>query len=1068
VRIAIVAPSPIPFGPGGAESVWAGLYHELLTGSSHDVELIKVPVRETTLPEVMAAYESFTSLDLSHFDMVITGKYPAWMVNHPRHVVYMLHPLRGLYDGYRLFGLPLVETSPEPLIRRLIARSASLNTGSMPEFFQAWRSSLDTLGPSHPALAFPSPLARTLVHAMDRVALRPGAVSRYLAISKTVAERADYFPVGVPVQIVHPPSDLAGLHELPGEYFFTASRHDAPKRLGLLLEGMRHYSGRRRLVIAGTGPETERLREIAAPDPRVEFVGRVSKAQLADHYARAVGVPFIPLEEDLGLITFEAMRSGKPVLTACDSGGPTEFVVPGVNGVVVTPTPAGIGEGLHRLERLGGSPRVAEAARLTVQDTRWSRVVEELVRAPAAEHATGAASSGRPRLVVMSTFPIWPPHGGGQLRAYHLYGALTDTFDVELISLAAPAVPPSTRELRPGMIERVVPRTEAHDTEELKIGLEVGIPVTDIVAGRLMRLTPDYLTVLSAALVGAAGVILAHPFLYPVVAAAGCDVPIVYDAHNCEFVLKSQMLPDTPAGKRLLEEVRHAEAGASQHSALVLSVSAEDSQNLQTLYGTPNDRLSVVPNGVDLPRVPFTPIAVRQRNRERWLEALRRRGAGRGLTSLATFIGSWHPPNNEAARSIVEIARSLPEVGFLLVGSHTGSLRHMPIPANVFLLGEVSDAVKTTVLSTVDVALAPLMTGSGTNLKVVEYLAAGIPVVSTPVGMRGLHVPQECVRVATIATFGAAIRRELAEVDTALERTIIGRRVVELAYDWHELGSLLIPRVERALEQAALSDRTLGEEVVGSQRMSGLEQALNLAPIVDPTLGEVDDTRNASYDEQTIQIIARSVRPGDTCIDVGAHVGDVLRHMVAASVARHLAFEPLPELAAGLRRDFPSVDVHEVALSTEDGSVSFQRVATNPAYSGLLLRHLDREGERVETITVRTGRLDDLADPSVPIRLIKIDVEGAELGVLKGGAETIQRDRPLIVFEHGMGAAEVYGTRPQDIFDLFDGWGYGLTTMDSWLSALPVIFSRSDFVEQFERGINYYFMATPASSVSSS
>jgi len=802
VRIAIVAPSPIPFGPGGAEALWAGLYFELLNASSHDVELIKVPVRETTLAEVMAAYESFTSLDLSHFDLVITGKYPAWMIKHPRHVVYMLHPLRGLYDSYRFFGLSLVETSPEPVIRRLIVRAASLHAGAIPGFFQAWSTALDKLGPGHPALAFPGPLARAMVQAMDRVALRPEAISRYLAISKTVAERAGYFPAGVPVHVIHPPSDLGDLHELPGEYFFTASRHDGPKRLELLIEGMRHYRGERRLVIAGAGPETERLKEMAARDPRVELVGRVSKAQLVDHYARAVGVPFIPLDEDLGLITFEAMRAGKPVLTARDSGGPTEYVVPGVNGVVVAPTPAGIGEGLAQLERLGSSPRVAEAARRAVRDTTWSRVVDELVRPPSVEHAVAAARSGRPRLVVTSTFPIWPPRNGGQLRAYHLYGALAERFDVDLICLAPPSSPPSTRELRPGMIERVVPRTDAHENEEREITLDVGLPVTDIVAGRLTHLTPNYSRALSDALRGAVGVILADPYMYPVLSTVDTRLPFVYDAYNCEFVLKAQMLPDSPAGRRLLEEVRQTEAEASKRSALVLSVSAEDRQNLHTLYGTPNDRFAMVPNGVDLPQVPFTPIEVRQRNRERWLDALRRRGAGRGLTSLATFIGSWHPPNNEAALSIVEIARSLPEVGFLLVGSHTGSLRHLAIPANVFLLGEVSDAVKIMVLSTVDVALAPLMTGSGTNLKVVEYLAAGVPVVSTLVGMRGLQVPHECVRVASIEAFGASIRLELAEADTALARTVSGRRAVELAYDWHQVGNQLIPRLEQAFELA--------------------------------------------------------------------------------------------------------------------------------------------------------------------------------------------------------------------------------------------------------------------------
>lgn len=223
--------------------------------------------------------------------------------------------------------------------------------------------------------------------------------------------------------------------------------------------------------------------------------------------------------------------------------------------------------------------------------------------------------------------------------------------------------------------------------------------------------------------------------------------------------------------------------------------------------------------------------------------------------------------------------------------------------------------------------------------------------------------------------------------------------------------------------------------------------------------GEVADTRNDSYDEQTIRIIGQVVKPGQVAIDVGAHVGDVLRHMVAASDARHLAFEPLPELAAGLRRDFPTVDVHEIALSTEKGTVSFQRVVTNPAYSGLLLRHLDREGEKVETITVQTKPLDDIVDLSSRVALIKIDVEGGEMGVLKGAARTIQRDRPLIVFEHGLGAADVYGTTPQDIHDLFGSWGYGLTTMAFWLDGQPGSFTRAEFVEQFEKGINYYFLA---------
>lgn len=814
MKIAIVAPSPIPYGPGGAEAVWAGLYHQLLVNSPHDVELIKIPVRESSLPEVMSAYEAFAKLDLSHFDLVISGKYPAWMVDHPRHVVYMLHPLRGLYDSYHYFGRPLTVDSAEPQVRQLAVRAASLRRAGLPGLFELWRTASASLGAEHPDLEFPGALARTLVRAMDRVALDPRSISQYLAISRTVARRPDYFPPGVSVTVVLPPSDLVGLHELPGEYFFTASRHDAPKRLELLLDGMSHYRGASRLLIAGSGPQTSRLTELAARDSRVELVGRVSPEQLVEHYARAIGVPFIPIDEDLGLITYEAMRAGKPVLTALDSGGPTELVRDGVTGLVVEPTAEAIGAGLGALEELGRLPETGDAARHAVRSVSWSAVVRALLHENAARRGRTIVRPGRPRLVVTSTFRLWPPRNGGQQRAYQLYGSLTEWFDVDVVCSAAPGVEPSVREIRPGLVEHVVPRSPAHDFEELASSREAGLPVTDIVAGRLMSLTPEYSSTLRGLLEGAVGLILADPYLYPVAREACGDVPIVYDAYNCEYLLKSQMLPDTPAGRALLEEVRSVEDGASTDSVLVMSVSDEDRLNIHTLYGTPNERFVLAPNGVDLPRVPFTPMSVRRENRERWLASLRARGSGLQLQSLATFVGSWHLPNNEAAQAIVAIAEELPHVGFLLVGSHVGALRRTDVPPNVFLLGEISDAAKITVLSTVDVALAPLMTGSGTNLKVVEYLAAGVPVVSTLVGMRGLNVPRDCVRVADIETFGEAIHRELAEADAAEERTVRARIAVERLYDWAAIARRIAPRL---LESLGCVDPDLAEVTAPSR-----------------------------------------------------------------------------------------------------------------------------------------------------------------------------------------------------------------------------------------------------------
>lgn len=161
-----------------------------------------------------------------------------------------------------------------------------------------------------------------------------------------------------------------------------------------------------------------------------------------------------------------------------------------------------------------------------------------------------------------------------------------------------------------------------------------------------------------------------------------------------------------------------------------------------------------------------------------------------------------------------------------------------------------------------------------------------------------------------------------------------------------------------------------------------------------------------------------SLGPGDIAIDVGAHSGTFLDVVLASAPhARHLAFEPLPHLADRLRENYPGVEVHKVALSDGVGATEFLYVEEDPGYSGL------RRGGypapyTPQPITVHRARLDDLVGDDVLPRLVKIDVEGAELEVLRGGRQTLTRSRPVIVFEHYTPHADAYGTTAADLHAL--------------------------------------------------
>ena len=207
-------------------------------------------------------------------------------------------------------------------------------------------------------------------------------------------------------------------------------------------------------------------------------------------------------------------------------------------------------------------------------------------------------------------------------------------------------------------------------------------------------------------------------------------------------------------------------------------------------------------------------------------------------------------------------------------------------------------------------------------------------------------------------------------------------------------------------------------------------------------------------DEQLRRLLALTLAEDDNCVDVGANVGKVLDWIVrAAPTGVHHAFEPVPLLYEDFRDRYPQVVVSRAALSDREGVADFTVVTTRPSRSGF--RKVPYPGPQVtQRVTVPVTSLDAALPAEMPVTLIKIDVEGAEMEVLAGAANTIRRWHPVVVFEHQKSTAVEYGTAPADVWTALSSAGLRIFDFEG-----TGPYDRGRFADAFEEGRIFNFLA---------
>ena len=795
MHIAVVVPVMRSGERGGAEALYRGLVRGL-RDTSNDVDRIDIVIDESSFDAILDSYKKCAGLDLHDYDLVISTKAPTYAVRHRNHLSYLVHTIRVFYDMFH----------------------QEYGKGTPAQFRQ-----------------------RRMIHALDKQALQPDHVRRHFVIGHSPYRRlydVDRDWQRIKFEVVHPPPVLDGFHEpRAGEYVFVPGRLHRWKRVDLVIKAFQYVNKDIPLLIAGTGEDETSLRALAADDRRIEFLGRVSDEQLLELYAGALVVPFVPMHEDYGFITVEAFRSKKPVITCIDSGEPTYFVKNAVNGFVVKPEPEAIAQKItHLIDHPDRAAEMGEKGLSAVSQITWESAIAqilssvELPQRQIRKWEKGPTIHRPTKVVITDNQCIEPAVGGGRLRLLGLYSTLTEDIEATYVG-TYDWVGPQYRELQ--LSERLreidIPQSREHFVLNDHLNsLLPGKTIIDVTIPWLVWSSPELVDAVRKYVAEAGVVIFSHPWMY------GCvrDIVrdglklIIYDSQNCEAVLRQQLLGSNEFGACLAQGVKWIEGQLCQESDLILACCEEDKQTFIGLYGVKPQKIVVVPNGVDVRAIrPASSIA---------RATARQKLAVEGFVAL--FIGSAYQPNMEAVRVIVnQLAPANPEVTFVVVGGASdraivdGFISF--VAPNVRLLGAVSDAVRNEAYAAADIAVNPMFTGSGTNIKMLDFLAAGLPTISTPVGARGIvNRHDACFVIAGIEQFSERIKRLRQDSRSRAKLAAASRKLVEDLYDWRQISARL---GELILNQARVkrghSERPYFSVIIPSyERPASLRKLLEL------------------------------------------------------------------------------------------------------------------------------------------------------------------------------------------------------------------------------------------------
>jgi glycosyltransferase involved in cell wall biosynthesis len=384
------------------------------------------------------------------------------------------------------------------------------------------------------------------------------------------------------------------------------------------------------------------------------------------------------------------------------------------------------------------------------------------------------------KVLVSDTAPLYPPLWGGPIRIWNLFGSLSDDFEVTYVGpVFQLGAKYNEIQIKPNLKEIKVPVTKLYyPFRWFELKFLKGMTF-ELFSYLFMSLDLRFKRILAKQ--DADILVSSHPWSFPCLKKKRKEQILIYDSHNCEYLLMKEITKKRWYRSIVCWLVKMIEKDACRRSDIIFACSYEDIRAFVNLYKVSENKIYFIPNGTN-PKPYF---------KEDEINNLR---AIYDFKKIILFIGTYFNPNIEAVRFIIDnLAKKLNECLFLIVGWVKWAFSNDNLPQNVKFLGRIDDDELYKIMAITDVAINPVMSGSGINIKMLDYLSFGLPVVSTSIGARGLNAEnKKHLLISDLDSFADNIRKILQDSRISKKLKENGKKLIEEKFLWSDIRGRML------------------------------------------------------------------------------------------------------------------------------------------------------------------------------------------------------------------------------------------------------------------------------------